>query len=637
MREPKVFLSTLFSFACAALLTAQTTNNPPGEIRSDALTRAGIQPIGNWQVDPAETAYLNSLFASATAAADAIVPGPDASAHRRAVDNLLREELENFVATNATSAYSPGLHVLLGNRARMRCGYSVAMEHYQAAFKGLAGSPDPIAFEVAHEAGGSLAKLLALTGRIAELDVLEAQAAQMGPGGDVGYDWGWAKEMRRWVTEHPTDVYKCGLYCLDQLGRLTQPGQFLPQNILERDSSTNGFSAADLVNIATSAGLRVHAAKLSGPDNLPVPCILHLRSEHFVLVREQRGAFYNVVDLVLFGPMWLTLPDILEEATGCVIVSDASPPVAGVSLVPLDALSAAGYRGRFSAPIPADHDDSPVQGPAPAQAPTPMRPNFLNDPNSGPATDQPFCPGGSASSAPQANVLPMPSGSTSSLGAGGRACSGCQGMAAYSVSEPWLNLWLKDVPMSYTPPYGDPLALTLSFTFRRQGSAVSGAFWHGAQFGNFNSYDGFWGCSWLSFAELSAGDATVDLMLPAGGWATFSFPSGSNLSTKNFLHNLVLEKQGPSGGITNLVLHYPDGSLCNYGVYDKSNPSYNGIFYLTGTANPAGNTTTFSYNSSYYLTTVTAPDGTSFTFNYTNTSPAQRPVQAGAQKANSYQ
>ena len=44
----------------------------------------------------------------------------------------------------------------------MRCGYSLAMEHYQAAFNGLAGSPDPIAFEIAHETGGSLAKLLAL-------------------------------------------------------------------------------------------------------------------------------------------------------------------------------------------------------------------------------------------------------------------------------------------------------------------------------------------------------------------------------------------------------------------------------------------------------------------------------------------
>ena len=164
----------------AASLNGQTTN-PPASPSDALLKNAGIKPIGDWQVDPAETAYLNSLFTQASAAADAIVPGPDASAQRRQIDNLLRQELENFVSTNGASAYAPGLHVLLGNEARMRCGYSLAMQHYAAAFNGLAGSPDPTAFEIAHEASGSLAKLLALTGRIAEFDALQAQALQMGP------------------------------------------------------------------------------------------------------------------------------------------------------------------------------------------------------------------------------------------------------------------------------------------------------------------------------------------------------------------------------------------------------------------------------------------------------------------------
>jgi RHS repeat-associated protein len=189
-------------------------------------------------------------------------------------------------------------------------------------------------------------------------------------------------------------------------------------------------------------------------------------------------------------------------------------------------------------------------------------------------------------------------------------------MAGYFISEPWLNLWLEDVPMSYMPAYGDPVELRLTYTFRRQGSAVGGAFWHGAQFGDTSGFQGVWGCSWLSFGELSAGDATVDLMLPAGGWATFNFPTGSNLSTNNFLHNLVLEKQGPAGGITNLVLHLADGSTSSYGVYDKSDSSYNGIFYLTSAANRAGNATTFTYNANYYLTTVTAVDGTTFTLHF---------------------
>src|SRR5579862_6092054 len=359
MKKTKVSYCLLAYILCALGALGQTNTPPPKPISDSNLKMAGIKAIGDWQVDPGETAYLNSLFAQASATADAIVPGPSASAQRHAIDDLLREELEGFVATNSKSAYAPGLHVLLGNKARMRCGYSLAMSHYQAAFEGLIGSPDPTAIELAHEASGSLAKLLALTGQIADLDALTAQAAQMGPSGAAGYDWGWAGEMRSWVTRHPTETYKCGLYCLDQLGRMTRAGQFIPSSVLERDSSTNGFTAADLVNFGTSSGLRVHAALLTGTNVLPVPCILHLRSEHFVFLREQRGDFYNVIDPIAFGAKWITLGDLLEEATGCVIVSDAVPITPGVALNPISVGSAATFRGRCHAPLPPDHDDSP--------------------------------------------------------------------------------------------------------------------------------------------------------------------------------------------------------------------------------------------------------------------------------------
>jgi YD repeat-containing protein len=196
------------------------------------------------------------------------------------------------------------------------------------------------------DAGGTLAKLLALTGQIGELDLLLARFRQIRNGLPMMGDWKWATEMRAWVRRHPNEAYKCGLYCLDQLGRLTQPAQFIPKNITETDSSTNGFTAADLLTVAGRVGLRVHAALLGDTNDLPVPCILHLRSEHFVFLRERRGSFYEVVDPVNYGPRWLLASEILEEATGCVIVSDASPPANAASLVGMTSSAATQYRGR---------------------------------------------------------------------------------------------------------------------------------------------------------------------------------------------------------------------------------------------------------------------------------------------------
>ena len=68
----------------------------------------------------------------------------------------------------------------------------------------------------------------------------------------------------------------------------------------------------------------MHAAVLTDPAKLPVPCIVHLRSEHFVMLSERRGAFYKVYDTLVPGPRWLTAAEIAREATGCVLVDDAA-------------------------------------------------------------------------------------------------------------------------------------------------------------------------------------------------------------------------------------------------------------------------------------------------------------------------
>jgi hypothetical protein len=92
-----LLLGGVSRLAAADLKPAVATNAPPD------LNHFGVRPIGDWQVAPVETQYVDSLFANAVAARNAIVPGLDATSQQRAVDNLLRSELENFVATNANS------------------------------------------------------------------------------------------------------------------------------------------------------------------------------------------------------------------------------------------------------------------------------------------------------------------------------------------------------------------------------------------------------------------------------------------------------------------------------------------------------------------------------------------------------
>lgn len=255
-----------------------------------------------------------------------MAPDPVDGADARAVEQALRDQLEDFASSHTNSAWLPAVHLWLARTAQLRCNYSLAIEHYEAGWSAVAGSEDPMAEELGVELSGGLAKLLAVTGKDDLLDALES-AVNRAPGpGAAGAEWSWAKEMRNFARKYPTEAYKCGLHCLDYLGRLTQPGQFVPKDITETPSSPNGFTAADLVSIGARAGVHVHAAFLNSLTNLPVPCILHLKSEHFVVVREKRGAFYNVYDTTGYGAKWLTGEDLAPELSGCVIVSDAVAP-----------------------------------------------------------------------------------------------------------------------------------------------------------------------------------------------------------------------------------------------------------------------------------------------------------------------
>jgi hypothetical protein len=68
-------------------------------------------------------------------------------------------------------------------------------------------------------------------------------------------------------------------------------------------------------------------------------------------------------------------------------------------------------------------------------------------------------------------------------------------MPSWVVSEPFLGLWVKDVPLEYDPPFGLPVRLELAHTDRQMNSVVGGYVWHGAEFGNDAGYMSLWACS----------------------------------------------------------------------------------------------------------------------------------------------
>ena len=214
-----------------------------------------FRPMADAPANAQEGSDLALMFDLARAASASVTPGPGAGAQRRHLTLELEAELERFVAEHTNSAWAPGARVWLARRAQWRSAYSAALAHHSAAWAAARQGNTLRARQIAGEALGGLAKSLALAGRLDDLDLLEQELLRL-PKYPAGRDWEDALEIRAWARQHPTRAFTCGLYCLAELGRLTQPGQFDANAVINLESPRGGFTAADLVQCASDQIVR---------------------------------------------------------------------------------------------------------------------------------------------------------------------------------------------------------------------------------------------------------------------------------------------------------------------------------------------------------------------------------------------
>ena len=321
--------------------------------------------------------------------------------------------MEAFLNAHTNSAWAPGIALTLGNVSRDRLGYSKAAEMLARAWDSTKDASDGRSLQIAHQAGRELAGILAMTGQLQVFDDLVADAKSR-LGEQPVREWWWAREFAGWVRRYPDQAYKCGLACLDQLGRLTEPGSGRTATIFYRASSINGYDAAELVQIAGDVGLHVKAVRLQDLSALPVPAIAHLGIEHFVVIRQRNGLFYEVMDPVQSQTRWLTAMEIAREATGCLIVSAYSDLNGVALLTTLNATEAAGFRGRCYHGNAIDANDGCPEGcPCPNGGAAGSR-----------AANGPVAKGGSVAGGGFAGGGAAGGGAAGGSGAGGGWCQG---------------------------------------------------------------------------------------------------------------------------------------------------------------------------------------------------------------------
>lgn len=195
----------------------------------------------------------------------------------------------------------------------------------------------------------------------------------------------------------------------------------------------------------------------------------------------------------------------------------------------------------------------------------------------------------------------------------------CVGMPQWSVSEPYCNLWVKDVPLGYQPAKGPAVALSLAYKQRADTVAIPvtgggrfknvwswpwkralGAesalpFWKwlavldveytnkvvGSSVNEF-SFGQHWNCDWLSFCATNG--SNVQVLLPGGGVSDFVGPD-----SRDFISNNRLQISGD-----NFRIIGPDGRTNFYGM--KATVDNQARSYLTEIGDRTGRKLTLQYD-----------------------------------------
>jgi RHS repeat-associated protein len=386
------------------------------------------------------------------------------------------------------------------------------------------------------------------------------------------------------------------------LAKLADVLQIAPEareRILNAPAPDGGFSLAELQSLAATNGIVLAAVRKPPGAEIIVPCIVHWKIGHYSVITEKKGSQYRILNDQSVG-VWLDAEKIAKSASGTFLVPRPLLPSKWLRLTEEE--SAALRAGYICPPeiclrqIP-DDEDPPT--------------DCCDDNDDQDADCDP----------PSANDGASDGGDSSPP-----PCCCDMGMPRWSVSQPYINLWLVDRPLLYKTSNNKWFPLKLTYKSR------------GVNHGT-NSF-GFgpnWECNWIAIMQASANSFPMMTNYRAGGGfvqvntaciddacamyrtAQFlSLPPDGSVATKSSRGgmNHYGVPFSPMLGVTN---YYMDKRIDRYGRTVHYNYQIaSGVARLASVTDTDGNRSTIAYGDSNLVSSVTDPYGHTAYFYYMN-------------------
>jgi len=542
--------------------------------------------LGEVAINDVETGELLAIYDDTTSRYHAAKTGVE----RRLIFVDWAGRITDFLAKHPQSPYFPGASLQLADYHARLLNQSRARQYAETAWMATRERSEPAARQIARESAFLLANALILRGDFSAYDELYAAERSLSPRATEDR-WSGLQEQRHHDVRNPDTAANCGLVALSQMLRVLEGPQRPVNPLLAHRPGPAGIDLATLGRIGREAGLAVRAVRLAGLEAFPVPCIVHVASEHYLTVLERRGDFYEVSDPATGHVRWMIAPELVADATGVLLVARQSRMEGVSSMQDLSDPNASLFRGRKVSWWPGLDALGPDGG---------------------------YCPGHPGHGSGRAGASeggPLDTGARNA--AGGCDDCGSPGMPTWQVDEPTLNVRINDTPLIYQPKYGPTMELSLTFHSRRR-YAGSSTFLPEGRF-EVGPVDARYmlASSWMSWVEYDTNTGLEAYVSHAGGGVhRYTFLPGVDWSNLEYWSHSHLEKLYDGGSFIGFRLHQADGRTREYLQAGQTSGWFAG-YYMTADKDAAGLGTTFEYQSgTSMLTQVTAADGTVFTVGY---------------------
>ncbi|MHA6844620.1 RHS repeat-associated core domain-containing protein [Ralstonia syzygii] len=509
-----------------------------------------------------------------------VATGPSSAAEQQALWQALQQyraggnaddvaPLQAFLDAYPNSAWALALRTNLG-LTYYRLGYfSRAIDAWEAAWRDSRAQSQPQAKRLADRALGELLRMHARLGHADRVEALlkESQARPLqGPATEAVAG---AREGL-WMMRNDYGVaYLCGPMALKSI---LQAQGADPTRIAQMDavrSGPHGITLETVGQLAQQVKLPYTIARREPGTPIPLPAVVHWKVNHYAAIVGEEGGRYHLKDPTFGKDLWISKAALEAETSNYFVIPEQAAKQPGWSLVAqAEAKQVVGMG--FTTGV----DQSRT---------TPADPKACD------------CNGNSGGA-----------GSTTSAGDAGDGMANV-GMPRYNVHAMLVSLNLVDTPVSYSPPKGPVIKLTLTYNQREANQPANFTY---------SNFGPKWTSNWLSFIQDDPSNPGSSVMrYVAGGGADFpSGYNGSSFSADQRDQSVLVRTSA-----TSYERRLKDGSKEVYAQPDGAT-FYPRRVFLTQIVDRQGNAVTLSYDSQQRLTAIIDATGKRTMLTYGNAS-----------------